>query len=300
MVRLSRSERVIQQRIKALARHLPAARAGDEVALHQARVATRRIRESLPVIAADRPGRLRKAERLIRRLTEALGPVRELDVTLALLDEFQRARIADRESLGRVRSLMRDERQRVHAALVERIDDTDVAKLERRLLALAHAADGAESKKKAEPEARARALRRAGRRAVRLQAAMEQAAGLYLPDRLHHVRIAVKKQRYALEVLRELIGSRATADIRVLKQVQNWLGRMHDLEVLIMRTRAVQSAPKAPDLRVSAELDGLVRHLETECRQLHGHYIAARRKVAAVCAAAIAAAAPRPRGRSAA
>ena len=78
------------------------------------------------------------------------------------------------------------------------------------------------------------------------------------------------------------------AKILALKRMQDLLGRMHDLEVLIARTRAVQGSPSAPNLRLSAELDQLVRHLETECRQLHGHYIAARPALLACCDHAIA------------
>ena len=106
---------------------------------------------------------------------------------------------------------------------------------------------------------------------------------MYLPDRLHEVRIAVKKLRYAMEVARELSGSRATARIEALKRMQDLLGRMHDLEVLIARTRAIQGSPGAPDLRVSGALDTLVRRLETECRQLHGRYITSRKSLLAIC-----------------
>jgi CHAD domain-containing protein len=120
---------------------------------------------------------------------------------------------------------------------------------------------------------------------------MENAAGMYLPDRLHQVRIAVKKLRYAMEVVRELSGSRAMARINTLKRAQDLLGRMHDHEVLIARTRAIQGSPGAPDLRVSGALDGLVRRLETECRQLHGQYIASRKALFATCDHVIATAA---------
>ena len=48
------------------------------------------------------------------------------------------------------------------------------------------------------------ARERAARRAQRLGAAIENAAGLYLPDRLHQVRIAVKKLRYTLELDRSV------------------------------------------------------------------------------------------------
>ena len=58
---------------------------------------------------------------------------------------------------------------------------------------------------------------------------------------------------------------------------------MHDLEVLIARTRGVQGSPSAPNLRLSGDLDQLVRRLETECRQLHGHYMALRPQLLAIC-----------------
>ena len=46
-----RSELLIRQRLGALTRTLPGARAGDVSAIHQARVATRRLREALPLVA---------------------------------------------------------------------------------------------------------------------------------------------------------------------------------------------------------------------------------------------------------
>jgi CHAD domain-containing protein len=90
-----------------------------------------------------------------------------------------------------------------------------------------------------------------------------------------------------MEIARDLSGSRATARLMALKRAQDLLGRMHDLEVLIARTRAVQGSPSAPSLRLSAELDELVRRLETECRQLHGHYIATRPALLAIAEHAI-------------
>ena len=134
-----------------------------------------------------------------------------------------------------------------------------------------------------DPKRLAVARQRAARRAARLRAAIENAAGIYLPDRLHEVRIAVKKLRYALELARELSGSRAMAAIRTLKEAQDLLGRMHDLEVLIARTRAVQGSPIGVNLRLSGDLDRVVRRLENECRQLHGHYMTLRHKLLALC-----------------
>jgi hypothetical protein len=63
---------------------------------------------------------------------------------------------------------------------------------------------------------------------------------------------------------------------------------MHDLEVLIARTRDIQSSPGASTLKVSADLDRLVRRLENECRQLHGHYMASRKDLLSLCSRLIA------------
>jgi hypothetical protein len=58
---------------------------------------------------------------------------------------------------------------------------------------------------------------------------------------------------------------------------------MHDLEMLIARTRAVQSRAGAPNLRLSADLDRLVRRLENECRRLHVRYMNERKALRAIC-----------------
>jgi CHAD domain-containing protein len=126
-------------------------------------------------------------------------------------------------------------------------------------------------------------IKRSIRRALALQVAIDNAGGIYLPDRLHQVRIAVKKLRYVLEIARDLSRSRASARIRLLKSVQDLLGRMHDLEMLIMRIRALQGSDRAPTLRVSADLDRLVRRLETECRQLHVRYMGYKKKLLELC-----------------
>ena len=128
-----------------------------------------------------------------------------------------------------------------------------------------------------------------GRRAA-VVTAIGNAAGIYLPDRLHDVRIAVKKLRYAMELVRELSGSRATAKLRTLKESQDLLGRIRDLEILIDRTRGVQGAPGAPNLKLSAELDRIVRRFENECRRLHGHYMSSRQSLRLICDHAISAA----------
>jgi len=292
-MRVPASEYLIRQRVSALRRALPAAKAGDATSLHLARVATRRLRAALPLVASG--PKTGKVARSVRRLTRVLGPVRELDVALVILEELERSGEVPRAGIDRLRASIVEERQRLQTAVRDQIDDFDLDKLRKRALAAARKQDAGRKPRGARNAAITRT--RAARRARRLAAAIENAAGLYLPDRLHEVRIAVKKLRYTLE----LGGTvRKLARLRTLKNAQDLLGRMHDLEVLIARTRSIQSSPGASTLKVSADLDRLVRRLETECRQLHGHYVAARPTLLSLCHRLMAAGKPGERERSSA
>jgi CHAD domain-containing protein len=275
-MRTPAAEHLVRQRVAALGRALPAAKDGDARSLHQARVATRRLRAALPLLGCGR--KAQKVARCVRRLTRTLGPVRELDVASLILDELETAGDVPHGAIERLRTSIAEERQRLHEDLRERIDEFDFDKIRKSAISVARkGADGARE------AAVATARQRTARRARRLAAAIENAAGLYLPDRLHEVRIAVKKLRYTLELTRRAGVSRSTSQIRLLKDTQDLLGRMHDLEVLIARTRGIQSSPGASTLKTSADLDRLVRRLENECRQLHGRYMVSRPKLVVVC-----------------
>ena len=100
-------QRALARRVRALERDLPAVLDDDVEALHRSRVASRRLREILPVLGLERhPGRqtpVRKLRRRLRRLTSALGGVRELDVALGILDELRQRRPDLEQALSRAR-----------------------------------------------------------------------------------------------------------------------------------------------------------------------------------------------------
>jgi CHAD domain-containing protein len=280
-MRTPATEYLIRQRLTALGRALPAATKGDVISLHQARVATRRLRAALPLVASGR--KTEKLARSFRKLTQALGPVRELDVALLILDEFEDSADVPRPAVQRLRAAIGDERRQLHAELQRLLEGFDLGKLRKRAVSAARRQEGKTPKRVRDPKRAAKARDRVRQRAEQLALSIENAAGLYLPDRLHVVRIAVKKLRYTLELEQSFTASRATARLRTLKNAQDLLGRMHDLEVLIARTRGIQGSPGASSLKVSADLDRLVRRLETECRQLHGHYVASRKGLLSLC-----------------
>jgi CHAD domain-containing protein len=262
------TRQLLERRARALKRHLPAAIEGDGIGVHHARVASRRLREAIPVLAEDvKSSKARKAHSKVRRLTRALGAVRELDVTLTVLDELAARDTLPRPALEEVRTHVIEERENRRGTMLKRLDKVKVDKLDRRLAAVAAALQGAESERWRDALAA-----RLAKRAKALGTAMSEAGQMYNPDRLHRVRIATKKLRYGLEIATEGGIPSATPLVRQLKKAQDTLGRLHDLQVLEAHVAAVQALPPARELP-EGSLPTLARALEDECRHLHGRYI---------------------------
>jgi CHAD domain-containing protein len=271
---------LLRQRLVSLLKAMPAAQAGDETSVHQARVASRRLRQALPLLGVRADAHaLDRAGRRVRRITRALGPVRELDVTLLLLAELEKKGAAPARAIARVRAAVTKERQERRREMLDVIKPSKLNKLRKRLVQVA----APEKRQVSKGNALAEANAQAATRAAQLKTAIEHAGPIYLADRLHRVRVAAKKLRYALEIQRELTGSRSTAYLNRAKVQQDLLGRMHDFEILIDRARHVQGTLAPRDRRGMAELKTLIRVLEDECREGHAAYMRARPALLKMC-----------------
>lgn len=265
--------RLLERRTRALRRQLSAAIAGKDTGVHQARVASRRLREAIPVLTEGlHHSKAGKAQRKIRRLTQALGSVRELDVTLHLIDELGERPGVPRPALAEVRAHVIEDREERRKVMLERLEDVDTDKLGRRLeavrQALMHPTPG--------HNWRAALALRIAKRGRRLDKAIEAAGQIYAPESLHQVRIAAKKLRYSLEIADESGVVPCAPTLRAIKRVQDALGRLHDLQVLQHHVAAVGAAPRPRRSTPDAGLGVLSRLIEDECRHLHGRYVASQ------------------------
>ena len=285
---------LLRRRTNELERHLPLAIAGQVEGVHQARVASRRLREAVPVLTVACKAR-RKAERKIRRFTQALGTVRELDVTIQILDEFARGGAVPRSALEDVRAHVVGERERRRAEMLARLRRVRVDKIRRRLqqaailTALSPAADWRR-------DLGTRITRRGGR----LQEAIKAAGQIYAEEPLHGVRIAAKKLRYALELAVDGKVTTARPLISTLKRAQDTLGRLHDLQIIAQHVAAVQALPPARRGARDRGLDVIAARLGEECRHLHARYVKqvpVLLELTERCATLIVPTAPVPRGR---
>lgn len=103
--------------------------------LHDMRVATRRLRAALEICeACFPPKRFRKALKRVKRLADALGERRDLDVEIEFLEDFaETAPEGDRAALAKRIEARRQRQREVNEALARRLRKKRLRKLRRRL-----------------------------------------------------------------------------------------------------------------------------------------------------------------------
>jgi CHAD domain-containing protein len=258
---------LLLRRARELERQLPLAIEGNDIGVHQARVASRRLREAVPVLAGESKAR-RKAEKKIRKLTQALGTVREMDVTVQILDEFAQTNALPRNALEDVRGHVIAERDRRRAVMLHRLRRVDTDRIRARLEEASIVAAVTDS-----AEWRGALSTRVSHRVQRLRHAIEEAGQMYAAEQLHEVRIATKKLRYALELIADARLAPVRPLVNTLKRAQDTLGKLHDFQVIEQHVSAVQAMPPTRRGVHDGGLKVIASSLEDACRHLHGRYI---------------------------
>ncbi len=275
-----------RKRLGAFTRDLAGVEEGNVEALHRTRVASRRLRELLPLLELDRAV-TRKLSRRLRKVTRRLGAVRELDVLTLVIQELAEQVRYTPTALRQLAESVAQERADAREHLVDKLP---AVKLERLAHALGRVSERVESREIVSGKERAKGASRAwlwaleasmSRRGECLRTAIDAAGAVYVPERLHAVRIAAKKLRYAAELVAEATHKRIAADLAVLKVAQDLLGRLHDLEVLLVRAREAQAAVSLPSLTAWRDLGELVLVVEDDCRTLHARYMRDRKQLMA-------------------
>jgi len=211
-----------------------AARLGDRAdaeALHDFRVAIRRLRVTVGAYTALHDGVSRKTRRRLRKLARATNAARDAEVQLAWFrNRSARFTPAQRGALApvraRIRAWRRREQIRSHTKLLRRFEKLD-RKLRQRLTTLE--SSGSDHHAHFGATAAAALVRHADDLSARLGAvtSVSQAP----PAELHATRIAAKKLRYLLEPLQAGVPS-AHVLLKRLKQLQDLLGAINDAHVL--------------------------------------------------------------------
>lgn len=244
---------LLKEQMRALFLQVPQGLAGAEEPIHQMRVAGRRLRVALPLLAKKPEGRrVRRALQVLRELTRAAGASRDLDVIVGLLGAELRgdarpsaeARLLERRLLA----ARRRSRQRMAEALL----DLEIARMRRDLRAIL--------RRRAEDlfTVLSRLHQQRDLQGGELIEAIAAVGDRFDPERLHGLRKRARRLRYAAEVSVVLRGNPSGAP-DVFRELQGQLGEIHDLHVLSLWLRG-QAEPA--ERRNQAALAQEARRLE--------------------------------------
>lgn len=222
----NRASLLLEDRVKRVFRELPGAVAGQEEPVHQVRVAGRRLRVALPLLARKGGGRtVGRALWVLRKLTRAVGKGRDMDVILGLFeDRLATVKAASAEQRALL-SRLRGARARSRSQVAEDVLDTDIDGLRGKLRRLLRR--GATDS----PTlfARVRVLRE--EEGAELLRGFSQVGERYWPEALHALRRRVRRLRYAAEVEDVVRGEESRAPV-LWKRLQDGIGVIHDHHVL--------------------------------------------------------------------
>ncbi len=297
----ARAAEVIDKQREKMRRNLGTAIDGrDPEGVHDMRVASRRLRAALGLFAPWLGKKqVQQAGRSLRRLTRALGTVRELDVLRIRLDELASRASPERKlAIETIDSRIARGRVRARARMIKAFGSIDLDQLDARLRDLAGAPpawalEGSEASgldagipwnnpsghttpdepietliAQLAPE-----VAETARVIVETQVPGEHGSR-EASDVLHDIRIRAKKLRYQLEIIAPHRGAEAAHLVETLKGLQDHLGDFHDDAVLdeLLAENITRQAARARPLLV-AELRRLrtarraqLRRDERACR----------------------------------
>ena len=245
--------------VTRLLRHDPGVRIGDDPEdVHQARVATRRLRSDLRTFRAlldpEQSGSLRDE---LKWAADLLGDLRDVDVLLERLRR-QADRLPSRDAVavaGLLRRLVA-EQDGARARLLDALRSERYVGLVERLVAFAQVPPlvgaWAEPARVVLPGLVKPSWRH-------LETTVSDLGGEPTPDDLHQVRIRAKRCRHAAEAVEPAIGKDAARLASAVADVQSVLGDHHDAFVAEawLRDKAAEADPA--QVLVAGELISLQR-----------------------------------------
>jgi CHAD domain-containing protein len=267
MSKLSTPFTLFDNQLQAVRTCLPGVREGDADSIHDARIATRRIRELLRFARAPIVDEWRDRFRTMGR---ALGRVRDVDVSMDLLAALESRLPSVAPALVSLRHDQRGDRLRLVRDLIKRFERLGVDGFVGDLIAHTRRS-GRSLVQGAGPGVWRHALQKLiVARGQSAREALEHSTGVYFPNRMHAARIALKKLRYTLEVAHAVGAARVDSALRELKKSQQVLGDLHDRQELVNEISKLGANDSHAALKVAQQL------VDAEIDDFHKRYLRRR------------------------
>ena len=241
---------LIKDLIKML-EHEKGSRSGDDIMdVHDMRVATRRMRSIFQLLGPYFKAKpAKRYEHRLRGYARALGTVRDLDVMIDNLTQFQ-ATLGpeDQTALNKPIEILSERRTEARKKLVRVLDKNEYKHFVDDFAQFAATAGAGAlplSKAKGAPvEVRHILPAKAYERLASVRA-YDNALGDADDETLHLLRIEFKRLRYLLAIFADVLGKSGTDFIEEIKLVQDHLGKLQDAVVAQAQLREL--LPKLDD-----------------------------------------------------
>lgn len=222
--------RLTRKRLERFVALLPRVMVNDEPEIiHDLRVWSRRLQQALQVVLpTPRPPKTKKVIRTLRRVRQALGPCRNLDVNIELIKDKRKhssAAVVQR-AWDTIESDLAGKRDPLLERARRNVGQHEVFAFIERTAAVIDTADH-----------NANPIEKLDQAMIESMKAWEEAFASAFEQRdevhLHQFRIATKRLRYRTELLADLGQNKAKPVLEELKKLQQALGDWHDRCVLL-------------------------------------------------------------------
>jgi len=272
------ARKVMRFHFAEMLRNEEGTRLGEDIeALHDMRVATRRLRAAFEVFgSAFEPGMLKPHLKGLRLTGRSLGTVRDLDVFMETAQGFIET-LPDEQKPGMdlLLSSWRAQREKTRAEMLTFLDSQDYHSFKRQFNNFL-ATPGAGALKIPLEQPTPTLVREQAPGMIYSRLASVRAFEPYLEDapleRLHLLRIEFKKLRYTVEYFREVLGKETEEIIDILKKLQDHLGELNDANVAaqILRQFITEHTAKGEKLTTQDQqgLEAIALYLSSRLEEL--------------------------------
>lgn len=245
------------KQLKKLAKQLPGIRKNDnDEPIHQARVATRRLRQGLDcfrlVFEEKKTDQLLKE---LKKFLKALGHARDLDVQISFLKDFcNNLSVQNGKATGDLkdlRNLLAQKRDEVQPEVIKSLEEFEQKKILKKLMAIVK-----EKLKKLKQKDLSfnddfifchfsKLISSKFEKVLQYQDHINNPNAI---KELHKMRIAAKHLRYTLEIAKKSYDKRIDKYIDTTKKIQTYLGNVHDMDVWLTMVGEIEDFDHKKDL----------------------------------------------------
>lgn len=230
--------KVLAFHFEHMLKHEAGTRLGEDIEeLHDMRVATRRLRAAFGVFGNSYTKKSTKPLlQALKKTGRALGPVRDLDVFIEKLHQYQ-GTVAESEQvkLQPLLDMLQAQRDEARQTMIDHLDSRTYHQFKKTLGKFVKTEGLGAKPIKLDDNPQPDQLRHVGPMLIYDTYAEVRAYETVLDgapiSTLHQLRIACKRLRYTLECLEEVLGREAGQVISETKIMQDHLGDLHDAEV---------------------------------------------------------------------